>query len=79
MRQWLDGFNAGWIEFDREGAAARKGTITIDQAIAALVGKEAADGACHTQVSCRRAELNDNEPMELDTSPLTFLTGEYTP
>jgi len=47
MRQWLDGFNAGWIEFDREGAAARKGTITIDQAIAALVGKEAADGACH--------------------------------
>jgi uncharacterized protein YbjT (DUF2867 family) len=45
--QMLDGFNAGWIEFDREGAAARKGTITIDQAIAALVGKEAADGACH--------------------------------
>jgi len=38
--QMLDGFNAGWIEFDRHGAGARKGTITIDQAIAALVNKE---------------------------------------
>jgi uncharacterized protein YbjT (DUF2867 family) len=36
--QMLDGFNAGWIEFAQRGATARKGSITIDQAIAALVG-----------------------------------------
>jgi uncharacterized protein YbjT (DUF2867 family) len=36
--QMLDGFNAGWIDFAQRGANARKGTITIDQAIAALVG-----------------------------------------
>jgi uncharacterized protein YbjT (DUF2867 family) len=38
--QMLDGFNAGWIEFDQHGVPPRKGTVTIDQAIAALVGKE---------------------------------------
>ena len=35
--QMLDGFNAGWIDFAQRGADARKGSITIDQAIAALV------------------------------------------
>jgi len=34
--QMLDGFNEGWIEFERPGAT-RKGAITIDDAIATLV------------------------------------------
>ena len=38
--QMLDGFNAGWIDFAQRGAHARKGSITIDQAIAALAGAE---------------------------------------
>jgi uncharacterized protein YbjT (DUF2867 family) len=38
--QMLDGFNAGWIDFAQRGAHARKGSITIDQAIAALVDAE---------------------------------------
>ena len=38
--QMLDGFNAGWIEFDQHGVPPRKGTVTIDQAVATLVGKE---------------------------------------
>ena len=29
------------------------------------------------QVSSRRAELSDNEPMELDMSTLTFATGRF--
>jgi uncharacterized protein YbjT (DUF2867 family) len=37
--QMLEGFNAGWIDFPEQGAGARKGAITIDQAIAALVRK----------------------------------------
>ena len=35
--QMLDGFNAGWIDFAQRGANARKGSISIGQAIAALV------------------------------------------
>lgn len=35
--QMLDGFIAGWIDFAQRGANARKGSITIDRAIAALV------------------------------------------
>jgi uncharacterized protein YbjT (DUF2867 family) len=31
----LDGFNAGWIDFP--AGRARQGTVTLDQAIAALV------------------------------------------
>jgi uncharacterized protein YbjT (DUF2867 family) len=38
--QMLDGFNDGWIEFEQRGAAARKGTITVDEAIAALAAKD---------------------------------------
>ena len=38
--QMLDGFNAGWIDFAQQGAGSRKGSITIDQAIAALVDGE---------------------------------------
>jgi uncharacterized protein YbjT (DUF2867 family) len=38
--QMLDGFNTGWIDFAQRGANARKASITIDQAIAALVGAE---------------------------------------
>lgn len=41
--QMLDGFNAGWIDFVQHGAGARKGTITIDQAIATLVRGMPAD------------------------------------
>jgi uncharacterized protein YbjT (DUF2867 family) len=37
--QMLDGFNDGWIDFPERDAASRKGTITIDDAIAALVAK----------------------------------------
>jgi uncharacterized protein YbjT (DUF2867 family) len=37
--QMLDGFNEGWIDFPDHGATARKGTVTIDQAIARLVAE----------------------------------------
>ena len=35
--QMIDGFNAGWIDFPNRGTNARKGTIGIDQVIAALI------------------------------------------
>ena len=35
--QMLDGFNAGWIDFPDRGAGARKGAISLKQAVAALV------------------------------------------
>jgi uncharacterized protein YbjT (DUF2867 family) len=38
--QMIDGFNAGWIDFPDHGAHARKGSIGIDQAIAALIERE---------------------------------------
>jgi NAD(P)H dehydrogenase (quinone) len=38
--QMIDGFNAGWIDFSNRGANARKGSIGIDQAIAALIQRE---------------------------------------
>ena len=38
--QMIDGFNEGWIDFKNQGAAARKGSITIEEAIAALVAIE---------------------------------------
>jgi uncharacterized protein YbjT (DUF2867 family) len=38
--QMIDGFNTGWIDFPNRGANARKGSIGIDQAIAALVQRE---------------------------------------
>jgi uncharacterized protein YbjT (DUF2867 family) len=38
--QMIDGFNAGWIDFPDRGAGARKGSISIDQAIATLVQRE---------------------------------------
>jgi hypothetical protein len=37
--QMLDGFNEGWIDVPKRGAESRKGTITIDQAIEALVAE----------------------------------------
>lgn len=37
--QMLNGFNEGWIDFPDRGAAARKGSVTIDQAIARLVAE----------------------------------------
>jgi hypothetical protein len=33
----LDGFKEGWIDFSERGATSRKGTIMLEQAIAALV------------------------------------------
>jgi uncharacterized protein YbjT (DUF2867 family) len=36
--QMIDGFNAGWIEFADKGAGARHGKITLEQAIAKLLG-----------------------------------------
>jgi uncharacterized protein YbjT (DUF2867 family) len=38
--QMLDGFNAGWIDFADRGAHARKGSVSIDQAIATLIQRE---------------------------------------
>jgi uncharacterized protein YbjT (DUF2867 family) len=38
--QMIEGFNAGWIDFPDRGARARKGSISIDQAIATLVQRE---------------------------------------
>jgi uncharacterized protein YbjT (DUF2867 family) len=35
--QMLDGFNAGWIDFPNGGTHARKGSISLNQAIAALI------------------------------------------
>ena len=35
--QMIDGFNEGWIEFADKGAHARKGSVSIESAIAALV------------------------------------------
>jgi uncharacterized protein YbjT (DUF2867 family) len=39
--QMVDGFNEGWIDFPNRGDGARKGRVTIDQAIAAIVNKGA--------------------------------------
>jgi NAD(P)H dehydrogenase (quinone) len=39
--QMIDGFNEGWIDFKTQGANSRKGRVTIDEAIAALVAVEA--------------------------------------
>jgi uncharacterized protein YbjT (DUF2867 family) len=33
----LDGFNEGWIEFDGDKSAIRKGSITIDRALERLI------------------------------------------
>jgi uncharacterized protein YbjT (DUF2867 family) len=35
--QMVDGFNEGWIDFPDQGASARKGEISLEQAIAALI------------------------------------------
>ncbi len=39
--QMVDGFNQGWIDFPGHGVGARKGRISLDAAIATLVGKGA--------------------------------------
>lgn len=36
--QMIDGFNEGWIDFRDKGAFARKGLVSIDEAVATLVG-----------------------------------------
>jgi len=38
----IDGFNSGWIDFPDRGAHARKGAISLDQAIATLIQRERA-------------------------------------
>ena len=40
--QMLDGFNEGWIEFEGRQQGSRKGSVTLDQAIAALLQRSAA-------------------------------------
>jgi uncharacterized protein YbjT (DUF2867 family) len=37
--QMLDGFNEGWIEFEKGESGSRKGTVTLDQAIAGLLAR----------------------------------------
>jgi uncharacterized protein YbjT (DUF2867 family) len=39
--QMLDGFNTGWIDFPNRGTNARKGAISLDQAIATLLQRDA--------------------------------------
>jgi hypothetical protein len=36
----IEGFNAGWIDFADRGAYARKGSISIDQAITTLIQRQ---------------------------------------
>jgi NAD(P)H dehydrogenase (quinone) len=38
--QMVDGFNAGWIDFADGGAHARKGSVSIDQAITTLIQRQ---------------------------------------
>ena len=38
--QMIEGFNAGWIDFAERGAHARKGSISIDQAITTLIQRQ---------------------------------------
>jgi NAD(P)H dehydrogenase (quinone) len=38
--QMIDGFNEGWIDFKTQSANSRRGRVTIDEAIAALVATE---------------------------------------
>lgn len=40
--QMIDGFNQGWIDFADRGAHARKGSISIEQAIATLIQRRRA-------------------------------------
>jgi uncharacterized protein YbjT (DUF2867 family) len=40
--QMIEGFNAGWIDFADRGAHARKGSISIDQAITTLIHRQRA-------------------------------------
>jgi uncharacterized protein YbjT (DUF2867 family) len=40
--QMVEGFNAGWIDFPDRGAHARKGSISIDQAITTLIQRQRA-------------------------------------
>jgi uncharacterized protein YbjT (DUF2867 family) len=40
--QMIEGFNAGWIDFADHGAHARKGYISIDQAITTLIQRQRA-------------------------------------
>lgn len=39
--QMIDGFNEGWIDFKDRGAHARKGQVSLDEAIASLVNRTA--------------------------------------
>ena len=40
--QMIEGFNAGWIDFADRGAHARKGSISIDQAMTTLIQRQRA-------------------------------------
>jgi uncharacterized protein YbjT (DUF2867 family) len=40
--QMIEGFNAGWIDFADRGAHARKGSVSIDQAITTLIQSQRA-------------------------------------
>ena len=40
--QMIEGFNAGWIDFVDRGAHARKGSITIEQAVTTLIQRQRA-------------------------------------
>jgi uncharacterized protein YbjT (DUF2867 family) len=38
--QMIDGFNTGWIDFPNRGSNTRKGSISIDQAIASVIQRD---------------------------------------
>jgi uncharacterized protein YbjT (DUF2867 family) len=40
--QMIEGFNAGWIDFSNCGSHARKGSISIEQAVATLIQRQRA-------------------------------------
>jgi len=40
--QMIEGFNAGWIDFADRGAHARKGSVSIDQAVTTLIQRQRA-------------------------------------
>jgi NAD(P)H dehydrogenase (quinone) len=41
--QMIDGFNEGWIDFKTQGVDGRKGRVTIDDAVAALIAIDEED------------------------------------
>jgi hypothetical protein len=37
--QMLDGFNEGWIDFEGDASSTRKGTVSLDTVLQALIAR----------------------------------------